>query len=145
MVLNDLGGVFLGASDGSPSGDDESVVAHADPAAPGVVAVWVQGQVEGAFGADGGVGRAVPAEQGFVVPEAQFALPSVAAVLDGGGAVGGQLQDFAVLVDLDGVGVDAWLPVFPGLPAGPPGSGEIQVVADPSGKWWFLASVATRP
>ena len=61
-------GLFLGAGEGAPSADDGAVVAHADPAAPGVVAVGVEGEVERALGPDGLVDGAVPAEQCFVVP-----------------------------------------------------------------------------
>ena len=84
--------MFAGAGDGAPSGDDEAVVAHADPAAPGVGSVGVQGEVETAFGADSGLGGAVPADQGFVVPQAEFASPLVAALGDGDGPFGVEPQ-----------------------------------------------------
>ena len=55
-VDHDLVGLLLGTGDGAPAGDDGTVVAHADPAAPGVGAMGVEGEVQGALGAHGGVG-----------------------------------------------------------------------------------------
>jgi hypothetical protein len=40
---------LLGAGDGTPTADHGTVVAHADPAAPGVGAMLVEGQVQGAL------------------------------------------------------------------------------------------------
>ena len=94
----------------------------------------VQREVERALGPDGGVGGSVPADERFVVPEAEFALPAIAAFGDWRGPVGGQLEDLSALVHLQGVGVDAGGSVFPGLPAGPPVTGEVQLVADLAGE-----------
>ena len=55
-VDHDLVGLLLGAGDGTPAGDHGTVVAHADPAAPRIGAVLVEGKVQGALGSHGGVG-----------------------------------------------------------------------------------------
>jgi hypothetical protein len=48
---------------GAPTGDHWTVVAHADPAAPGIGAMLVEGKVHGALGSYGGVGGAIPADE----------------------------------------------------------------------------------
>jgi hypothetical protein len=123
-VEHDLVGVVLGAGDGPPPGDHGAVVAHADPAAPGIGAVLVQGEVQGALGAHGGVGGPVPADQGFVVPQAQLAPPAVAAFGHRDGPFGVELEHLAALMHLQGMGVDAGGAVLPGLPGAPPLAGE---------------------
>ena len=127
-------GLLLGAGERAPAGDDLAVVAHADPAAPGVIAVRVEGEIQRALGTHGMVDGAVPADQCLVVPKAQLALPAVAAVGHRDRAVGEQLEDLAALVDLQRVGVDARLAVFPGLPAGPPVARQVELVADLAGE-----------
>jgi hypothetical protein len=81
-----------------------------------MVPVRVQRQVQSPLRPDGFVDRAIPAEQGFVIPQAQFTLPAIAAFRDRGSALSKELQDFAALTDLQRVGVDPGMPVFPGLP-----------------------------
>ena len=79
----------------------------------------VEGEVQGALGSHGGVGGAVPADEGFVVPQAQLASPAVAAFGDRDGPLGVELEYLASLMHLQGMGVDAEGAVLPGLPGGP--------------------------
>ena len=55
-------GLFLGASQRATDVNHKAVVTHADPAAPGVIAMRVKREVEGAFGLDGLVDGPVPAK-----------------------------------------------------------------------------------
>jgi hypothetical protein len=75
-------GLLLGPSDSAPTGDDWTVIAHADPSAPCMRAMRVEREVHGALGSHGGIGRVVPAHERFVVPEAQLAPLAVATFLD---------------------------------------------------------------
>src|SRR5512132_2147326 len=102
------------------------VVAHADPTAPGIGAMLVEGEVQGALRAHGGVGGAIPANQRFVVPQAQLAPPAVAAFGDRDRTLGVELEHLASLMHLQGMGVDAGGAVFPGLPGAPPLAGEVE-------------------
>ena len=92
-------GLFLGAGEGGVAADDGAVVGEADPAAVGVLALGVEHEEHGAFGADVAVGGGVVAHQDLAVPEAQLAAPEVAAAfvlcaalerfdLDGGAVLG---------------------------------------------------------
>lgn len=132
--MDDLSDVLVGPGKATPPGDDRTVVAHPDPPAPRVGAVLVQGEVQGAFGTHGGIGGAVPAHEGFVVPQAQLALPAVAALTDGEGTFRVEVQYFTALVHLDGVSVDAWTSVLPRLPCAPPRAGQIEAVRDLPGE-----------
>src|SRR5918997_1119978 len=68
-ISDDVAGVVGGSRHRAPAGDDGAVAAHADPSSPGVRAVGMQGEVDRALRAHGWVGRPVPADERFVVPE----------------------------------------------------------------------------
>jgi hypothetical protein len=84
-------------------------------------AVRVKGQVHRTLGADRSIGGAVPADEGFVVPQPKFPAPLVAAFCHGQRPVGVELEEVASLMDFEAVHVDAGDAVFPGLPGAPPG------------------------
>ena len=129
-----LSGLGLGPGHAAPSSDDVAVVAQSDPSAGGVDAVGVHHEVHGALGADRAVVGGVPAQQDLVVPQAKLAAPQVAAFLDWPAASGGlDLDQLAVLVEVDRLGPDVFDAASGGLPAGPPVAGEADAVARRSG------------
>jgi len=96
--------------------------------------VRVKGKVQGSLGADSGVGGAVPADEGFVVPEPKFAAPPVAPLRYRQRPLGVELEQVSSLVRFEAVRIDARNAVLPGLPGAPPGAGEIQIVCDLPGE-----------
>ena len=113
-----------GVGEGGVAGHDGAVVAVADPAALGVVAVGVHDEEHGALVADVVVGGGVPAHEDVVVPDAQFAAPEVV----GDRLLGRELERFdadglAELLEPDGLGGDDLSP-RERLPGGPPGAVE---------------------
>src|SRR5215211_7723907 len=136
QLANQFPGIGLGPGHAAPAGDDIAVVAEPDPAAGGADAVGMHDEVHGALGADRAVAGRVPAHQDLVVPEAQLAPPQVAAFLDRPAAGGGlDLNQFAVLVEVDRLGPDVLDTASGGLPAGPPVAGEADAVAGCSGEF----------
>src|SRR5215207_11074441 len=136
QLANQLPGVGLGPGHAAPSSDDVAVVAEPDPAAGGADAVGVHDEVHGALGADRAVVGGVPAHQDLVVPQAQLAAPQVAAFLDRPAAGGGfDLDEFAVLVEVDRLGPDVLDAASGGLPTRPPVAGEAHAVAGRSSEF----------
>ena len=123
-------GPVLAAGHGPPPAHDLSVVAHPGPTSPSVRAMGVKGQVHDALGSHSGVGGSIPAHEGFVVPEPGLTSPAVAPILDGDRSFGVEVEDVASLVSVNSVGVDSGDAVFPGFLAGPPDTGEVELVAD---------------
>jgi len=70
-------------------------------------AMRVQGQVQRTLGADRSIGGAVPANEGFVVPQPKLPAPLVAAFCYWQRPVGIQLQEISSLVHFEAVHVDA--------------------------------------
>jgi hypothetical protein len=81
----------------------------------------VKGKVHGPLGADSGIGGAIPAHEGFVVPQPKLPAPAVAAFCDRHRPFGVKLQQFAPLMHFERVHVDAGYALIPRLPGAPPG------------------------
>src|SRR5918993_3065218 len=130
QLANQLPGIGLGPGHAAPAGDDVAVIAEPDPAAGCADAVGVHDEVHGALGADRAVAGRVPAHQDLVVPQAQLAPPQVAAFLDRPAAGGGfDLDEFAMLVEVDRLSPNVLDAASGGLPTGPPVAGQVDPVA----------------
>jgi hypothetical protein len=112
---------FAGLAHGGPSGHDPPVEPEPDPAAGHVQVVRVQHEVHRALGPDRALVGGVPAHQDLVVPQPQLAAPVEAAlVFAQAPGDGGDLKQFAFLLDLDLLGGDLLVAATRGLPGRPP-------------------------
>src|ERR1700746_3818028 len=122
-------GLIAGLAHRGPPAHDPPVEPEPDPAAGHVQAVRVQHEVEGALGPDRAVVGGVPAHQDLVVPEPQLAAPVVAAFfLAQSAGDGGDLEQFAFLLDLDLLGGDLLVSAARGLPGRPPLAAQLDLV-----------------
>src|SRR5437588_7090931 len=98
---------LAGSGPSRPTAHDPPIETEPHPAAGHVQAVRVQREVHDALGPDRAVAGGVPAHQDLVVPEPQLAAPVEAALfLAQSSGDGGDLEQFAFLLDLDLLGGD---------------------------------------
>src|ERR1700731_1945839 len=120
---------LAGLAHRGPPAHDPPVETEPDPAAGHVQAVRVQHEVQRALGPDRAVVGGVPAHQDLVVPQPQLAAPVVAALfLAQPPGDGGDLEQFAFLLDLDLLGGDLLVSAARGLPGRPPLAAQLDLV-----------------